>query len=318
MEKPSVITSELPSAPFTLHEARAMGLHQKQLWRRQDVDPVSRGLYRPAEWDFDLSSAARSLASATPGAWISHVTAARLHGLVLPAWLADSNELHLSKPRKLPSVRRKGVSGHTVLVFDGEVEDVEGVRMTTRSRTWLDLASLLPLYDLVCMGDQLIRHPRPEFEGRTTPFSTLPDLQAMLQLHRNRQGVVRAREACDLMRVGSDSAQESLLRLAMLDAGLPEPDLQIKLRPEDPFSPTADLGFRSRRLAIQYDGGHHLEEEQIFSDLRRDKAFRAAGWNVLVFGKDDARDNFSSATRAIKKALRTAWLDPSVRAGFAR
>ncbi len=246
------------------------------------------------------------------------MTAARLHGLVLPPWLADSNELHLSKPRKLPSVRRKGVSGHTVLVFDGEVEDIEGVRMTTRSRTWLDLASLLPLYDLVCMGDQLIRHPRPEFEGRTTPFSTLPDLQAMLQLHRNRQGVVRAREAYDLMRVGSDSAQESLLRLAMLDAGLPEPDLQIRLRPEDPFSPTADLGFRSRRLAIQYDGGHHLEEEQIFSDLRRDKAFRAAGWNVLVFGKDDARDNFSSATRAIKKALRTAWLDPSVQAGFAR
>lgn len=318
MEKPSAITSDLPSAPFTLHEATAIGLHQKQLWRRQDIAPVSRGLYRPAEWDFDLSSAARSLAAATPGAWISHVTAARLHGLVLPPWLADSNELHLSKPRKLPSVRRKGVSGHTVLVFDGEVEDFEGVRMTTRSRTWLDLASVLPLYDLVCMGDQLIRQPRPEFEGRTTPFSTLPDLQKMLNLHRNRQGVVRAREAHDLMRIGADSAQESLLRLAILDAGLPEPDLQIKLRPEDPFSPTADLGFRSRRLAIQYDGGHHLEEEQIFSDLRRDKAFTAAGWKVLVFGKDDARDNFSSATRAIKKALRTAWLDPAVRAGFAR
>ncbi|WP_347108333.1 hypothetical protein AAHB33_15840 [Paenarthrobacter sp. S56] len=84
MEKPSLITPVLPSVPFTIHEAKAAGLQQPQLWRRKDIDPVSRGLYRPAEWTFDLSSAARALSSVTPGAWISHVTAARLHGLFLP------------------------------------------------------------------------------------------------------------------------------------------------------------------------------------------------------------------------------------------
>lgn len=317
MEKPSLITPVLPSVPFTIHEAKAAGLQQPQLWRRKDIDPVSRGLYRPAEWTFDLSSAARALSSVTPGAWISHVTAARLHGLFLPPWLADSNELHLSKPRKLPSVRRKGIVGHTVAVFDGDVEEVDGTRISTRSRTWLDLAAVLPLYDLVCIGDQLIRKPRPAFEGRTDPYTTLEKLRAMIDRHRNRQGVVRARLALDLMRVGSDSAQESRLRLAMLDAGLPEPELQVRLRISDPLSPTADLGFRARRLAIQYDGGHHLEEEQVLSDMRRDKAFRSAGWTVLVFGKEDAGEDFVSAVRQIKRALRRAWLDPSVISGFA-
>ncbi|WP_347108334.1 DUF559 domain-containing protein [Paenarthrobacter sp. S56] len=139
----------------------------------------------------------------------------------------------------------------------------------------------------------------------------------MIDRHRNRQGVVRARLALDLMRVGSDSAQESRLRLAMLDAGLPEPELQVRLRISDPLSPTADLGFRARRLAIQYDGGHHLEEEQVLSDMRRDKAFRSAGWTVLVFGKEDAGEDFVSAVRQIKRALRRAWLDPSVISGFA-
>jgi len=168
------------------------------------------------------------------------------------------------------------------------------------------------------MGDQLIRIPRPEFEDRHAPFASLETLRAMLEEHKNFQGVVRAREALNLMRVGADSAPESLLRLAMLDAGIPEPELQVQLRPNDPFSPSADLGFRTRRVALQYDGGHHLEQEQIFRDRRRDKAFEAAGWTVLRFEKDDLADNFSAATRKIKSVLRSAWQDPAVSSGFAR
>jgi hypothetical protein len=302
--------------PFSLNEAKAAGINPAVIWRSSNIVPVSRGLYRPIDWDFDLMSAARSLSSASPGAWISHTTAARLHGFFLPAWLSDSNELHLSKPRHLPSVRRKGIIGHTEKRFEGEIEQVEGVWMSTRARTWLDLARRLPLHDLVCVADQLIRVPRPHLEGRDAPFATPKELRIMVERHKNRQGVVRAREALDLMRVGSDSAPETLLRLAMLDANLPEPQLQVMLRENDPFSPSADLGFKNRRLAIQYDGGHHLEEEQRHSDRRRDKAFESAGWTVLVFGKDDLADNFTNAVRQIKKALRTAWIDPSVESGF--
>jgi very-short-patch-repair endonuclease len=214
-------------------------------------------------------------------------------------------------------VRRKGVAGHTVVVFEGEIEQVHGIWMSTRSRTWLDLARHLPLSALICVADQLIRLPRPELEGRNTPFTTPEGLRAMVDRHGNRQGVVRAREALDLMRIGADSAPETLLRLAMLDANLPEPQLQIKLRADDPSSPSADLGYRERRVAIQYDGGHHLEAEQILSDRRRDKAFKAAGWTVLTFGKDDLADDFVKATRQIKDALRNGWTDPAVRAGFA-
>ncbi|MFE4197204.1 DUF559 domain-containing protein [Paenarthrobacter sp. NPDC056912] len=318
MQKRYPFPSELASAPFTLDEAKAAGLHQSQLWRRSKIEGVSRGLYRPADWNFDLAEAARSLSAASPGAWISHVTAARLHGFCLPPWLADSNELHLSKPRHLPSVRRKGVVGHTVVASDAEIEFVRGLWISTRSRTWLDLARRLPLNDLVCVGDELVRLPRPEFEGRDAPFTTIDALRSLVDQHKNLQGVVRARDALNLMRVGADSAPESLLRLAMLDAGIPEPQLQVRLHASDPFSPSADLGFCDRRLAIQYDGGHHLSDEQIFSDRRRDKAFEAAGWTVLKFGKKDLADGFASATKQIKKALRAARVDPAVESGFAR
>lgn len=301
--------------PFTYIEARTMGLSPDQL-RSKSFTGISQGLYRPAAWDFDLREAARALSAVSPGAWISHVTAARLHGLMLPAWLSESQELHLSKPRKLPEARRKGIIGHTLTSFSDEVETIDGLKTSTRARTWLDLARTLPLNDLVCIGDQLIRIPRPEFEDRSQPYATLTSLRTMLGRHRNLQGIIRAREALELMRVGSDSGPETLLRLAMGDAGLPEPDLQLTLW-DRPGAPSADAGYRQRKIALQYDGAHHLDEVQRHSDGRRDKAFAAAGWTVLVFTQEDYAEGFEKALLRIKEALRQAWTDPSIVSGFA-
>ncbi|WP_306915851.1 MULTISPECIES: endonuclease domain-containing protein [unclassified Arthrobacter] len=215
----------------------------------------------------------------------------------------------------MPEVRRKGIVGHTVMALEGEVEAADGIRISTRPRTWLDLARRLSLSELVCMGDELVRIPRFALEGRSEPFATIEGLRSMVSRHPNLQGIVRARMALDLMRVGSDSGPETLLRLAICDAGLPEPELQLPLR-ESPGSPTADLGYRRRRLAVQYDGGHHLLPAQIFSDRRRDKSFEAAGWTVLVLTKEDLAEGFTGATARIKRILRTAYLTPSAAAGF--
>jgi len=316
MQKRTDLPAHLAAAPFTFDEARASGVSASRL-KRKDVVHIGRELYRPSDWSFELEAAARALSAASPGAWISHVTAARLRCQLLPPWLADSTELHLSKPRSLPSVRRKGVVGHTVFAREDEIESIDGISISTRSRTWLDLARRLSVNDLVCLGDQLIRIPRVDFEGRTQAYDTLDGLRSLVGRHPNLQGVVRARDALDLMRVGSDSAPESLLRLAMADAGLPEPDLQLSLRDADGVSPSADLGYRHRRVAIQYDGEHHLLDAQSLSDRRRNKAFESAGWTVLIFDKDDFADGFQSAIGKIKRTLRTAWLDHPHASGFA-
>lgn len=305
----------LTAVPFTFNEAVAQGISPSQL-RNKNFAHVSHGLYRPAGWDFELRSAARALSAVTPGAWISHSTAARLHELILPPWLADSNELHLSKPKRLPKTRRKGITGHTLLAWPDEVETDGELRISTRARTWLDLARTISLNELVCIGDQLIRIPRPKFEGRDTSYATLGSLRELVGRHRNLQGILRAREALELMRVGADSGPETLLRLAMFDAGLPEPDLQLTLWAR-PDSPSADAGYRARRIAIQYDGAHHLDPLQRHSDRRRDKAFEAAGWTVLIFTQEDSADGFQNAVIQIKKALRNASVDPTVASGFA-
>jgi hypothetical protein len=303
MRPSSPLPINLASAPFTVHEARAASLSSGRL-RSSDLASAGRLLYLPAGWEFELAGLARALSAATPGAWISHVTAAVLLGFWLPAWFRDCRDLHLSKPKIRPPVRRQGVVGHTVLAFEDEITVWEGIRMSTPARTWLDLARVVPLADLVAIGDQLVRQPRPGLELRTEPWSNLPELQRMLTRHTKLQGIVKARAALELIRPGADSAPETFLRLALTEAGLPEPELQIRIVPGDPYSPAADMGYRLQRIAIQYDGGHHLTREQQSRDNHRDERFHSAGWRYFKFNADDLAQDFRRAVGKVRMALK--------------
>ena len=176
--------------------------------------------------------------------------------------------------------------------------------MSLPPRTWLDLAAVLPLDYVIAMGDQLIRVPRANFEGRTTPYAYKDGLRLLIRQHPNMKGVEKARQALDEMRVGADSYPETFLRLAMLDAHLPEPELQLRVDPSDPWSPTADLGYRRFRIALQYDGAHHLSREQQSRDNRRDEAFISAGWTYFKVNADDLEDGFQRVISRVKCAKR--------------
>jgi hypothetical protein len=108
------------------------------------------------------------------------------------------------------------------------------------------------------------------------------------------------------MRVGADSYPETFLRLAMLDAHLPEPELQVRLDPSNPWSPTADLGYRRFRIALQYDGEHHRSREQQSRDNRRDEAFISAGWSYFKVNADDMDEGFNGVIGRVKGAKRRA------------
>jgi len=303
MRPVSPLPAHLETIPFTVAEARAAGLSRGRL-RSSDLASAGRLLYLPAGWEFELPAMARALCAATPGAWISHVTAAILLGLWLPPWFQDNRVLHLSKTRALPPVRRDGVVGHTVLVHESETMDWEGIQISTPARTWLDLCRLLPIEHAVAIGDQLVRQPHDGLELRTRPWATVQELREMLRRHPKMQGIVKARAAVELIRAGADSAPETFLRLALVDAGLPEPELQVRIVAGDPYSPPADLGYRARRIAIQYDGGHHLTREQQSRDNRRDACFHSAGWHYFKFNADDLANDFRRAAGLVRAALR--------------
>jgi hypothetical protein len=288
--------------PFSASEAKARGLSAADL-RIADVRQISRGIFVPHAGPPVLDSLVRAHLDLNPEAWASHRTAGALDGLWMPPWMDDHSYVHLSKPSHLPRVRRPGVVGHRVRILEGEVVVHEGIRMTSRGRTWLDLGHELSVAALVALGDQLIRNPRPEFEGRSAPYETKASLARLLKAHPKVKGVGKCKEALIDMRVGSDSVPETMLRLSLVAHGFPEPQLQIKLNPDDPRSPTADLGYCRERIGIHYEGAHHQEPQQRLSDARRDTAFRRRGWGLIYAGAEDLNDDFARVRRELRILL---------------
>ncbi|BAS10376.1 hypothetical protein AHiyo4_37980 [Arthrobacter sp. Hiyo4] len=297
------LPEDLAKVPFTVYQARDRGVAPKRL-HAKDLVGAGRLIRAHAGRDVSLVDRMRVLCAATPDAWVSHETAAIFFDLGLPPWLGQEPRVHFSKPHGLPRVRRSGVIGHRVHVIPGEVVEMDGIRVSVPPRTWLDLAHQLPLRYLVALGDQLIRMPRPELEFRSVPFAHKEGLRLLIRQHPNMQGVEKARLALDEMRVGSDSFPETFLRLALLDAHLPEPELQLRLDPDNPRSPAADLGYRKHRIAVQYDGAHHRTREQQTRDNRRDEFFISAGWSYFKPNADDLADGFQELIARIKRARR--------------
>lgn len=291
---------------FTYRDARAAGVSVSRL-RAQDLERWSRCIYVPAGRASTLAERAEVHCAVTDDAWISHRTAAALQGMFLPPWVDDHDMIHLSRPAHLARVRRAGVVGHHTRIRPGELHHVEGLLMTTPARTWLDLAVELGEEFRIALGDQLIRRPRPELEnGRDQPMASMADLRELLDAHVWMKGVGLARTALEHLRVGADSVPESLLRQAIIAAGLPEPELQISLRPLDPYAPSGDMGYPHLKLVIQYEGAHHNDEAQRLRDALRDRAFREAGWTIILVRVDDLRDDFRAVLRRIRAHLASA------------
>lgn len=77
---------------------------------------------------------------------------------------------------------------------------------------------------------------------------------------------------------------ETRLRMLLVLAGLPEPEINVVVRDADgePLR-RYDLTFREARTIVEYDGRHHIERvEQWESDLARREEIEDGGWRILV------------------------------------
>ncbi len=147
--------------------------------------------------------------------------------------------------------------------------------------------------ELTVVADHLLRIPRPEFEGRTEPHATLAELADMLDRHKGTPGIRKARLALEQARVGADSAPETRLRLALENAGLPEPELNVPTELHAGVVRQPDLSYPEHKVAVEYEGEGHSEAAQIVRDIAREEDFARAGWTLVRISKrhmvNDAR-----------------------------
>lgn len=289
--------------PFTLTQGLASGLTRGRL-RGKDLRVSSRAVRVPTTGDPTVVDRCRPYVQLLPDAIASHGTAAQIHRLVLPSRVEADLTIHLSRKPSDAVPRRRNVSGHRLALTDSEVVMVAGLPVTSVQRTWLDLASMLSVDELVVAGDHIVSEYRRSYGPPKYALVPLDELTAYLESKRWLPNLQRARTALGLVRVGVDSPPESWLRLLLHRAGLPEfvPNFPVLDRTGRPVVWT-DLACERYRTCLEYDGGHHLSPEQQSSDHLRDLATTEAGWFQVKISRNDFRRGETFVLGKVRRGL---------------
>jgi hypothetical protein len=218
--------------------------------------------------------------------FFSHVAAAVEWGLPLPSAVVDPDGLDVSVlwPHRAP--RGSGIRGHAVLPEMASVcAGPSGLAVTAPATTWAMLGAVLGVADLTAVGDAILREPRDDRER--PQLATLAELEASAAAGR-RLGAAKLRAALLRIRPRVDSRPETRLRLLIVDTGMPEPATGYDVVERGQRLARVDLAYPELRIAMEYEGEHHLTDPRQWAhDIRRYERLEAAGWIVLRVTKDD-------------------------------
>lgn len=304
------LPTPLADGSFSVLAADAAGIPRKRT-RAQDLITVSRGIRIPAGSNAQGAAALRAYCQLDECTVLCHFTAARIWRVGLPLWADCDWRIHLARPRGGSIPRRANVAGHRLDLRSGDVVMLDGVRVTSPERTYLDLAATLPLDDLVAAGDSLVSEHGPEFPSPRVALTSIEALDAMLLQHAGARNIRRAREALGLVRVGADSPPETHLRLAIIRGGLPEPELNhVVWGPGGAPELWPDAAYPSYGVALQYDGVHHSEPGQHLRDISRARVTDRLGWLEVRVSKEDLLGERPAVIGRVRRALQSRGWTP--------
>lgn len=295
---------ELLAGSFTARSADSLGVSRKRT-RRPDVFIPSRGIRIPADSTGGPTENLRAFTAIDGGSTITHHSGARVWGMALPSWMQEDWRIHVARERDCSKPRRHNVIGHRLSFRPGEVVIVDGLRVTSPARTWLDLAACLTPDELVAAGDSIVVGHGPDFPAPRVALATIADLGRMVAAHPGMRGLRTARVALPDIRVGADSPQETRMRLILSRAGLGEPVLNFVIR--NGWAQPAvwpDAAYPEQRVALQYDGAHHGDPRQYRLDIRRQAVTEQLGWREIRVSREDLDGEQPFIVEKVRAAFR--------------
>jgi hypothetical protein len=132
---------------------------------------------------------------------------------------------------------------------------------------------------------------------------TIAELRAYVAEHPRARGIARLRRVVELAEPKAESPMETRLRMLLLLAGLPRPEVQVSIH-DDQGNPLGrpDLLYRAQRLAIEYDGGTH--RDRLIDDNRRQNGLISAGYRLLRFTAAYVYGTPDSVAIQVRSAIR--------------
>ncbi|MCO1654720.1 DUF559 domain-containing protein [Pseudonocardia humida] len=283
--------------PFLGSLAVATGLLTPRQLRSERFVPLFRDVYVPAGVEVDLVVLSKGAHLLMPedGALCGHSAAALLGADCSPS-TADAEFI---APHGDVG-KRRGLIVRQAALTPEEVCLVGSLRVTTPLRTAYDLGRRLDLVHAVAAVDALARI------GRFAPA-------VLLDGPVGARGRRRLREVVALADPLAESTMETRLRLVLVGGGLPRPVSQFPVRTAGgAVIARVDLAYPEARLALEYDGAHHFDDEYSRRDRHRDLLLDELGWQTMRFTRDDVLRTPNETVRRVRARLaeRTARLAP--------
>jgi hypothetical protein len=155
----------------------------------------------------------------------------------------------------------------------------------------VDLAGRNPLTEGVVAADMFL-HSR---------LVSLAELRRYVDTHPGARGIARLRRVVDLAEPKTESPMETRLRMLLVLAGLPRPEVQASIRDDDGRFLRPDLLYRNHRLALEYDGGNH--RDRLVDDNRRQNGLVITGIRILRFTAADVYGTPDRVVMLVRHAL---------------
>jgi very-short-patch-repair endonuclease len=266
------VPAALKMGPFNRAEASGVGITRSQL-RSARYRRLGAGLYR---WvgltespHLILTAAAKRMPA---GAAFSGRTAGWLHGLDL----APCDPIEVTIPEPSGSSRLAGALVRRAHIARHEIVRRRGLPTTSAIRTVVDLGDRDPVTEGVVAADLFLH----------AGLVTVDQLRNYVEEHPGTRGIARLRRVVDLVEPKAESAMETRLRMLLVLARLPRPEVQVSIHDnEGRFLGRPDLFYPRHRLAIEYDGGNH--RDRLVDDNRRQNGLVGAGLRLLRFTAAD-------------------------------
>ena len=306
---PAPLPASLDAAGFRVAAAHELGVGRGRL-RSSDIRAPFHGarVVGTATTQIELARAFAPLLSGSHA--FGGITAAAVLGLPLAKDLQESTRLDVIGPRSSNRVRREGIRMRRVRDASFSTTEFDGLRLVAPVLMLEQLAREISEHALVGVVEALLskadNYPGLRFLAR--PGLELATLAESVRGLEGMRGAVPLNAAMLRARTGVESPMESSLRLRLIDAGLPEPQINPSIKLPSGRVVRPDLAYRAARLLIDYEGDHHrTDAETWFDDIERVRDVVDAGhMHLRVTRGDLAREKFERLVAIIQRRLAAA------------
>jgi very-short-patch-repair endonuclease len=256
----------------TLEQLRGLGISRSAVYQRARggrLHRVHEGVY--AVGYSQLTREGRWMAAVLAGgsnAVLSHRSAAALWGIRD----VDRGSVDVTAPNRRGR-HPSGIDAHRYSLPARDWTTLRGIPCTTVGRTLLDLAAVIPMWQL----------RKALAEAEVLRIVDLSALRALLQRSRGRRGVARLRLILDELHPETRRTRSELERmfLRMCRQGeLPTPEVNVALKAGGRrLKP--DFLWRDAGLIVEADSRRFHDTDSAFqNDRQREQLLQLAGWRV--------------------------------------